>query len=163
MASAFARKQLEKYGWKEGEGLGRNKDGMNNYIKTSRHNRTTHNREERGNTYAGIGHESSRGAGAGFTERQNELEAVFDEIAKRKRNPTMMMINKKKRRQKDVNVKMKNPLLIPMIKRRNHQILLRPSRIIVVVTTRKNSTKNLVLLIQIVTMMMMQAKWMFPK
>lgn len=81
----FARKQLEKWGWKEGEGLGRNKDGMSNYIKTSRHNRATHNRDERGNTYAGIGHESTRGAGAGFSERNNELESVFAEMAQQRK------------------------------------------------------------------------------
>ena len=93
MASAFARKQLEKYGWKEGEGLGRNKDGLNSYIKTSRHNRSTHNRDDRGNTFAGIGHESTRGGGAGFGERQNELDNVFAEIGQARKD--------KKRKQKE--------------------------------------------------------------
>lgn len=83
--SAFARKQLEKWGWKEGDGLGRNGAGMSSYIKTSRHNRATHNRDEKGNTYAGIGHESTRGAGAGFSERNNELESVFAEMAQQRK------------------------------------------------------------------------------
>lgn len=95
--AAFAKKQLEKWGWKEGEGLGRNKDGMNNYIKTSKHNRATHNRDEKGNTYAGIGHESSRGAGAGFAERNQQLESVFAELVQQRK------ANKKNRRGDDQN------------------------------------------------------------
>eukprot|EP01029_Cantina_marsupialis_P001322 TRINITY_DN110_c0_g1_i1.p1 TRINITY_DN110_c0_g1~~TRINITY_DN110_c0_g1_i1.p1 ORF type:complete len:226 (+),score=82.89 TRINITY_DN110_c0_g1_i1:31-708(+) len=34
--SDFAKKQMEKYGWKEGEGLGKNKDGIKTHVKTSK-------------------------------------------------------------------------------------------------------------------------------
>ena len=34
--SAFARRILEKHGWSEGKGLGKNEDGMTNYVKVSR-------------------------------------------------------------------------------------------------------------------------------
>lgn len=32
MATSFAEKQLLKYGWKQGEGLGKNKDGVSKPI-----------------------------------------------------------------------------------------------------------------------------------
>ena len=31
--SAFALKQLQKFGWKEGEGIGKNKQGVKSYVK----------------------------------------------------------------------------------------------------------------------------------
>jgi hypothetical protein len=82
--SAFARAQLEKYGWQDGQGLGRNKEGITTYIRTSLHNRATHNRDERGASYAGIGHESTRGGGASTAEKASELDVVLDDIARRR-------------------------------------------------------------------------------
>jgi hypothetical protein len=54
MSSAFAKKMLEKYGWKEGEGLGKDKQGVSTYVRAFRP------KGEKGE-YIGIGHEASKG------------------------------------------------------------------------------------------------------
>ena len=39
--SDFAKKQMERMGWKEGQGLGKNKDGITSHIKVSKKLETT--------------------------------------------------------------------------------------------------------------------------
>lgn len=54
MPSSFAKKQLEKFGWKEGEGLGKHAQGVNTFVRAHRP------KGEKGE-YIGIGHEASVG------------------------------------------------------------------------------------------------------
>jgi hypothetical protein len=70
--SSFARKQLEKYGWKEGEGLGKNKQGISSFV------RAVKPKGEKGE-YIGIGHEASKGTSnsdMGFDRVLSEMAAA---------------------------------------------------------------------------------------
>jgi hypothetical protein len=54
MSSSFAKKQLEKYGWAEGQGLGKHGQGITTFVRAHRP------KGERGE-HIGIGHEASTG------------------------------------------------------------------------------------------------------
>ncbi len=54
MPSDFARKQLEKYGWKEGQGLGKEGKGVTTYVRAIKP------KGERGD-FIGIGHTAGQG------------------------------------------------------------------------------------------------------
>ena len=54
-AAEFAKKQLEKYGWKEGEGLGKDGQGTSTFVRAFKP------RGERGE-HIGIGHEATKGS-----------------------------------------------------------------------------------------------------
>ena len=70
MKSSFAKKQLEKYGWKEGSGLGRDGAGITTFVKVQRRDPQL---------TSGIGHEASSG---GTVNSDMGLDAVLMEIKK---------------------------------------------------------------------------------
>ncbi|CCW70791.1 unnamed protein product [Phytomonas sp. Hart1] len=76
--SSAARKMMEKYGWKEGQGLGKEREGVKSYVKVVR--RDPH-------TATGLGHAadpSVSGASHTLTTQSVELDAIYDHITKRK-------------------------------------------------------------------------------
>ncbi|CCW63929.1 unnamed protein product [Phytomonas sp. EM1] len=76
--SSAARKMMEKYGWKEGQGLGKERDGIKSYVKVVR--RDPH-------TSTGLGHAADPTVGGGvhvLTTQSVELDAIYDHISKRK-------------------------------------------------------------------------------
>lgn len=56
--SKFAKAQMEKWGWKEGEGIGKEKQGVTSYVRAARSGNTG---EVRGEAF-GLGHEKAAGA-----------------------------------------------------------------------------------------------------
>ena len=56
--SKFAKAQLEKYGWKEGEGLGKDKTGVTSHVRAARSGKTG---DTKGEAF-GLGHEKAGGS-----------------------------------------------------------------------------------------------------
>ena len=77
MPSAFAKKQLEKFGWKEGDGLGKNADGVATYVRA-------HKRRGEATDCIGIGHEASNGT----TNSDMGFDTILKEIQQKKKNPS---------------------------------------------------------------------------
>jgi hypothetical protein len=70
--SSFARRQMEKMGWKDGEGLGKNKDGVTTFVRVSRRDPAS---------ASGIGHEASKG---GSENSDMGLDALLGKIGSKK-------------------------------------------------------------------------------
>lgn len=80
--SDFARRQMEKYGWKEGQGLGRNENGMSKHISTKK-------REDN----AGLGTDTMKAVVAdddwwhhGFTDALRKVPGVNKKSKKKKKS-----------------------------------------------------------------------------
>ncbi|KAG5481543.1 hypothetical protein LSCM1_05562 [Leishmania martiniquensis] len=72
--SAVAKKMMEKYGWKEGEGLGKERSGIKSYVKVTR--RDPH-------TATGLGHAADPAqAGSLASAHAIELDAIYGELRK---------------------------------------------------------------------------------
>lgn len=70
--SGFAKKMLERYGWKEGEGLGRDKTGVKTYVKVVR-------RDPQAAT--GLGHAADPSqAGHLASTHAVELDAIYGQL-----------------------------------------------------------------------------------
>lgn len=72
--TAAALKIMAKYGWKDGEGLGKEKEGVTSYIKVSRRDPKTS---------TGLGH-VAEGDGALSEATTSELDSVFRSLAEKK-------------------------------------------------------------------------------
>jgi hypothetical protein len=72
MPSNFAKKQLEKFGWTEGSGLGKNGHGITTFVKVQRRDPQL---------TSGIGHEASSG---GTVNTDMGLDAMLSEIKAKK-------------------------------------------------------------------------------
>ena len=79
MPSAFAKKQLEKYGWQAGEGLGKDKEGRADYVKVSK-------RKTEG---VGIGHEAAKG---GTTNDDMGLNSVLQGMGKNAKRDSSVIL-----------------------------------------------------------------------
>lgn len=74
--SAAARKMMEKMGWKDGEGLGRDKDGVKSYVKVVR--RDPH-------TATGLGHMADPSQGGNLASTHAiELDGIYSTLVTRK-------------------------------------------------------------------------------
>ncbi|KAK7197405.1 G-patch domain containing protein [Novymonas esmeraldas] len=72
--SALAKKMMEKYGWKEGEGLGKDRSGMRSYVKVTR--RDPH-------TATGLGHAADPAQGGSLASTHAvELDAIYGQLHK---------------------------------------------------------------------------------
>jgi hypothetical protein len=79
MPSAFAKKQLEKYGWAAGEGLGKDKEGRADYVKVTK-------RKTEG---VGIGHEAAKG---GTSNDDMGLNSVLKDMGSNKNKKSDVII-----------------------------------------------------------------------
>ncbi|KAG5508215.1 hypothetical protein JKF63_05471 [Porcisia hertigi] len=76
--SALAKKMMEKYGWKEGEGLGKERTGMKSYVKVTR--RDPH-------TATGLGHAADPSNGGSLASTHAvELDAIYGQLHKETKN-----------------------------------------------------------------------------
>ncbi|KAG5481850.1 hypothetical protein LSCM4_06927 [Leishmania orientalis] len=72
--SAVAKKMMEKYGWKEGEGLGKERSGVKSYVKVTR--RDPH-------TATGLGHAADPAQGGSLASTHAiELDAIYGQLRK---------------------------------------------------------------------------------
>ncbi|GET87640.1 hypothetical protein, conserved [Leishmania tarentolae] len=72
--SALAKKMMEKYGWKEGEGLGKERTGVKSYVKVTR--RDSH-------TPTGLGHAADPAQGGSLASTHAvELDAIYGQLHK---------------------------------------------------------------------------------
>ncbi|KAG5482192.1 hypothetical protein CUR178_06051 [Leishmania enriettii] len=72
--SAVAKKMMEKYGWKEGEGLGKERSGVKSYVKVTR--RDPH-------IATGLGHAADPAQGGSLTSTHAiELDAIYGQLRK---------------------------------------------------------------------------------
>ncbi|CAJ1014780.1 G-patch domain containing protein, putative [Leishmania lindenbergi] len=72
--SALAKKMMEKYGWKEGEGLGKERTGTKSYVKVTR--RDPH-------TATGLGHAADPAQGGSLASSHAvELDAIYGQLCK---------------------------------------------------------------------------------
>lgn len=75
--SALAKKMMEKYGWKEGEGLGKERSGIKSYVKVTR--RDPH-------TATGLGHVADPAQGGSLASTHAvELDAIYGQLHKETR------------------------------------------------------------------------------
>jgi hypothetical protein len=76
--SALAKKMMEKYGWKEGEGLGKDRSGMKSYVKVVRRDP---------NVATGLGHAADPAQGGSLASTHAvELDAIYGQLHKAKKN-----------------------------------------------------------------------------
>ncbi|CBZ33238.1 hypothetical protein, conserved [Leishmania donovani] len=75
--SALAKKMMEKYGWKEGEGLGKERSGIKSYVKVAR--RDPH-------IATGLGHAADPAQGGSLASKHAvELDAIYSQLHKETR------------------------------------------------------------------------------
>lgn len=75
--SALAKKMMEKYGWKEGEGLGKERSGIKSYVKVVRRDP---------NVATGLGHAADPTQGGSLASTHAvELDAIYGQLRKDKK------------------------------------------------------------------------------
>ncbi|KPI86601.1 hypothetical protein ABL78_4330 [Leptomonas seymouri] len=75
--SALAKKMMEKYGWKEGEGLGKERTGMRSFVKVVRRDP---------NVATGLGHAADPTQGGSLASTHAvELDAIYGQLHREKK------------------------------------------------------------------------------